>query len=154
MSKDNYCSVRSSSRPFWMLGLVVLLITTTAWAVAADDSGDAGDETSASLSALPSKESGKIVREGQKVKDLIGTFRISGDRANFYTLDGRRLGGLENLALERISVTTNDNQSLTWRVSGIITEYKGTNFILVSHAVVKSRGGDQGSSRSSGRGSR
>jgi hypothetical protein len=46
---------------------------------------------------------------------------------------------LENLALERINRELGQARgTLQWTVSGIVTEYRGNNYLLVTKAVVKS----------------
>lgn len=47
---------------------------------------------------------------------------------------------LENLNLERIARAITDNtEQLEWRVSGVLTEYGGANYLLVDRAILKSR---------------
>jgi hypothetical protein len=78
------------------------------------------------------------LREGTKVEKLTGHFKLTGDRVTFFTANSKqRIGGLENLALERIARTVNDSPTqLRWVVSGVITEYRGTNYLLVTHAML------------------
>jgi hypothetical protein len=88
-------------------------------------------------------------REGHKLVDEVGYFTLSGDRATFYTVEGGlRLGGLENLNLERVvqriddsSVASSPNQ-LRWQVNGIVTEYRGSNYLLVTRAILLSKPND------------
>jgi hypothetical protein len=81
------------------------------------------------------------VREGTELKDALGTFRLTGDRATFILADGSaRFGGLENLNLERVAnVIAGDPSPLEWVVSGVVTEYKGNNYLLVTRAILKSK---------------
>lgn len=94
---------------------------------------------------------GPRLREGTTLVDVPGYFRMLGDRATFYTADGKeRFGGLENLNLERISVAMDETpDQLEWIVSGVITEYKGSNHLLVTRAVLKTKaaGGERAGRR-------
>ncbi len=82
-------------------------------------------------------------REGSKLVDVPGQFKISGDRVAFYSLDGKsRFACLENLNSERIARIVGESpESLEWAVQGTITEYKSENYLLVTQAVIRSRGG-------------
>ena len=85
--------------------------------------------------------SDRPIREGTELVDQIGTFTAQGDRLIFVMAAGRhRLIGLENLNLERIgrALTGNPN-SVTWIVSGTVSEYRGSNYILVRRAMLKNR---------------
>jgi hypothetical protein len=80
-----------------------------------------------------------LLREGQSV-ELVGRLELSGDRATFFPIDKQPpLRVLENLALERVTrilgESTGEHQ---WLVSGVITEYRGANYLLISKAVQKS----------------
>jgi hypothetical protein len=78
-------------------------------------------------------------REGTKLIDQVGTFEFLGDRATFVpagSKDSFRV--LENLALERISrqqVDTRGQQE--WTISGVLTEFKGANYLLITKAVAR-----------------
>jgi hypothetical protein len=85
-------------------------------------------------------------REGTRLVNQLGRFKTTGDRLTFELAGSDRAYlGLENLALERIGRVLLDRQGqadqLQWEVSGEFTEYRGTNFLLVTHAVLKSRTG-------------
>jgi hypothetical protein len=92
----------------------------------------------AAADPLGGKNAGRI-REGAKLIDQVGSFKLTGDRLTFFTADGsRRFNCLENLNLERITQMVADSPDpLEWRVSGLVTEYRGANYLLISHAVVK-----------------
>jgi hypothetical protein len=87
----------------------------------------------------PSAKANWRMREGSDLVDQAGYFEISGDRIVFIVdPSGARLVGLENLGLERIANTlANDPGRLQWRVTGVVTEYRGTNFLLVSRAILR-----------------
>ena len=69
----------------------------------------------------------------------IGRFRTTGDRVAFYSQeDERQFPALENLALERIARAINESSDdLQWSVSGIVTEFRGQNYLLVTRAIRK-----------------
>jgi hypothetical protein len=81
------------------------------------------------------------VREGTELQDVLGTFRLTGDRATFYPADGTgKFGGLENQTLERVAtVIAADPASMEWLVTGTITEFRGNNYILVTRAILKAK---------------
>ena len=90
-----------------------------------------GDEEDAS-------ESQQRIREGTVVTDLIGQFKVAGEIATFtVTETGQRLGGLENLNLARITNVIRDDPTADWSVSGLVTEFRGSNYILISKAIRK-----------------
>jgi hypothetical protein len=76
------------------------------------------------------------LREGESV-DLAGRIELSGDRAIFYPQDSRvNLRVLENLALERIAEVLSESRGdRQWVITGVITEYRGANYILVTKAI-------------------
>jgi hypothetical protein len=81
------------------------------------------------------------VREGTELQDVLGTFRLTGDRATFYPAEGAgKFGGLENQTLERVAtVIAEDPATMEWLVTGTITEFKGNNYILVTRAILKAK---------------
>ena len=80
-------------------------------------------------------------REGSRLSGQMGYFKLAGDRVTFVSPDGKlKFDCLENLALERIARTIGDSpDQLEWSVSGLITECRGTNHLLVSVAVLKAK---------------
>jgi hypothetical protein len=90
------------------------------------------------------------LREGTRLIDVTGTFQsIGNDSVSFSpgaNKDSFRV--LENLALERISRTLDENRGpRQWIVSGLITEYRGSNYLLVTKAVIQLQEGDSATSR-------
>ncbi len=79
------------------------------------------------------------LREGMKFVDRVGALKETGGRIAFYP-DGEKqsLQLLENLALERVSRDL-DQPNRKWSVSGIVTEYRGANYLLLHRAVLKAR---------------
>jgi len=85
--------------------------------------------------------SGARLREGTKLQEQVGEFQKTTDRVNFYPKDGQgAIRVLENLAMERVARVLQDSPTpRLWSVSGVITEYRGENFLLITRAVLKAR---------------
>jgi len=81
------------------------------------------------------------IREGFKLDSELGEFREAGERITFYPSgDKTSFVAIENLALERVSRVLDENTSpRTWSVSGIVTEYRGGNYLIVTRASLKTR---------------
>jgi hypothetical protein len=82
------------------------------------------------------------MREGTRVIDVVGSFQTAGDRISFHP-DGKgeSYRVLENLALQRVDEYLGANRGTpTWTVSGVMTEFRGSNFLLVQKAVVRTLG--------------
>lgn len=83
----------------------------------------------------------RILREGAKLDDETGHFRLDGDGATFVNSKGLEFGGLANLNLERVvRVLKNaeEAENIRWIVSGQVTEFSDQNYLLISRAVYKS----------------
>ena len=81
------------------------------------------------------------IREGTTITDAMGYFVEDSAGAKFVTQEGHEFGGLQNLNLERVVrllKSTDDSQGLLWSVSGVVTEFSGRNYLLISRAVYKS----------------
>ena len=80
-------------------------------------------------------------REGSKLVDMTGQFKIPGDRAVFVSADGKsQFGCLENLNSERIARMVKESpETLEWKVQGTITEYRNENYVLITHAMIENR---------------
>jgi hypothetical protein len=85
--------------------------------------------------------------EGDELVDQAGQFSASGDRTVFLTADGKsRLIALENVTLNRIASTIDGNSApLQWIVSGKVTEYRGSNYLLLTRVQRKSEAATTGS---------
>lgn len=81
------------------------------------------------------------LREGTTLTDESGEFRDLGDRVVFRC--ERRTTEftvLENLTLERVTSALRENSdSRAWTVSGTVTEFRGSNYLLVTRAVLRSQ---------------
>ncbi len=80
-------------------------------------------------------------REGSRLVDQHGYFKVSNEHVTFISSDSKlRFDALENLAVERIARTIGDSpDQLEWSISGTITECRGSNYLLISQAVLKSK---------------
>lgn len=81
------------------------------------------------------------VREGTRLQDRLGSFKITGEGVTFFSTDGElRLSGLQNLAMERVARVLRESHSEPeWMVTGVVTEYEGGNYLLLQRAVLKTR---------------
>jgi hypothetical protein len=80
------------------------------------------------------------LREGTRLRDIAGRFRQSGDTLTFIDGENREITGLPNLNLERILrmlKTVEEPESISWSVSGTVTEFGARNYLLISRAVFK-----------------
>ena len=80
------------------------------------------------------------LREGTRLNESLGHFRLNGDVLTFIQDDNRELIGLANLNLERILrmlKTVDEPESVMWSVNGTVTEFSGRNYVLVTRAVYK-----------------
>ena len=81
------------------------------------------------------------IREGATLEAKLGEFREAGERIRFYPHDEKvSFVAIENLALERVSLVLDDTSGRTWRVSGVVTEYRGGNYLIVTRAALKTLG--------------
>ena len=80
------------------------------------------------------------LREGTKLIDVTGTFQSVGADSVSFLVNGNKESYrvLQNLALQRVSYSLEENRALRqWVVSGVITEYRGANFLLITKAVIQ-----------------
>jgi hypothetical protein len=89
------------------------------------------------------------LRENTRLVDVAGTFQaIGGDSVAFQPSGGKdSLRVLENLALERISRSLEDNRGSKWTVSGLVTEFRGSNYLLVTKAVTQQQQAEAAANR-------
>jgi hypothetical protein len=84
------------------------------------------------------------IREGTKWQNERGVFTLVGDRVTF-TARGQNFVALENLNLERIVRTIEENRTVTdadtleWNVDATVTEFRGANFVYVTRSVLVAR---------------
>lgn len=118
------------SPAFWVIALALLVASV---ANIAANRGILSDSSSWAEEGNAATLAGISVREGSVLPDLMGTFRIAGDRVQFIDHDGNRtFRCLENLMLQRVHQVIGDEPNETsWIVNGRVTEYRGENFLLV-----------------------
>ena len=89
--------------------------------------------------AAPIRQPAYRLREGTEVVDQLGRFQIAGDRVVFVAEPAnQRFVALENLNLERIARSVADRPAESqWKVSGTVSEFRGTNFILIRRATLR-----------------
>ena len=91
---------------------------------------------------LDGPRNGERQREGTRLIDVAGRFDLAGDRVTFHPASEKEhYKLLENLALERVGQVLSESRARhEWTVSGVLTEYRGTNYLLLQKAVIKSAG--------------
>jgi hypothetical protein len=107
--------------------------------------GPAADATSGKNAVAPGAPQVTLIREGSYVVDRTGrlTRSADGQTSEFtYDADGKALKDppmiiLPNLTLMRMeNAVTGSSRDVRFRVTGMVTEYKGRNYILLEKAVV------------------
>lgn len=94
-------------------------------------------------SGSASRKNQPIYREGTKIVNQLGFFNEASESISFnFEVDGKTvsLRALENLALERVANELLNNSTAEpprWSVSGRLTEFRGSNYILVQRAILK-----------------
>lgn len=78
-------------------------------------------------------------REGTKLTEVSGRFEFAGDRVTFHPANEREhYRVLENLALERVGQVLGETRAKhEWTISGVLTEYRGVNYLLLQKAVIR-----------------
>lgn len=104
---------------------------------------------SGSVGGVQAAQGGVVAREGTRLVGASGSFSRAGDRLIFHAAEtGRSFIGLENLSLERVARQSRDDLAgQLWSVTGTVTEFQGSNYVLVSRVVLKDRGGSAANSR-------
>ena len=138
----------TSGREVWTVTIVALALLV----LRADQAGELcgadvpaagqqGDAVQVDGDSSWSEETGQfLLREGSKLDKVLGKFQTVGGRMQFRLQDRNvRLTVLENLASERVSRALGESRSQrTWEVSGVITEFRDSNYLLVTRAVRRS----------------
>ncbi|PQO29380.1 hypothetical protein DTL21_25275 [Bremerella cremea] len=84
------------------------------------------------------------LREGAEIVDQIGSFEWIGDRLSFSPEEGDHVFKiLENRMMERVVQTQETSTGkLVWVVTGTITEYRGSNYLLMKHVILDGKRND------------
>jgi hypothetical protein len=111
----------------------------------------AGSSDIGAITAQPNgKKPAERLREGTRLIDVSGSFvSLGADSVTFAPTGGKdAYRVLENLALQRVSQQLDENRGpRQWTVSGLITEFRGSNYLLVTKAVVQLQDGDSAADR-------
>jgi hypothetical protein len=126
------CGLAALAAAAWLANLPL--------AKAAEDApaAPATDAKARSTFQPSASKAGQRAREGSLVSDETGSFEFVGERIIFVPGGGREsLRVLENLALERIVRELGDaRDQRNWVISGVLTEFKGANYLLVTKAML------------------
>ena len=125
------------SAAFWMVVAIAVVATLVNLG---SSRGWMDSSASWAQEKLPSEEPGEKThfREGTELVDLVGKFRIVGDRVHFIesSTNRRSFRCLENLALQRVyQAIRDDDREKSWIVQGKVTEYLNENFFLLARVV-------------------
>jgi hypothetical protein len=97
------------------------------------------EEQNANSDAPKSAAATARYHEGDELVEQSGRFKRNGDQLVFCTSAGdSQLVVLQNRTLDRVANDLVGNASLIWTVSGKITEYRGSNYLLLTRAQHKS----------------
>jgi hypothetical protein len=90
-------------------------------------------------------KSAERLRENTRLVDVTGVFQSVGADSVTFSPTGSKEAYrlLQNLALERLSRTLEENRgSRPGMASGIITEFRGSNYLLITKAIFQSQDGE------------
>jgi len=141
----------------WRIGVLVALLVAALVPLALVTTSDARAQTpptrrtsrqlAGDITRVSPPQVGSIAREGTELTEHHGQFKANGGRWVFHSIDGTlHLTVLENLALERVTRMNNESdRALDWVIEGVVTEFQGDNFLLLTQARVKNRPPRRGS---------
>ncbi len=122
---------------FWVVG--GLLLVTAIVNVHAIPVASQSHASNASAIATPLDQSvlKATQREGTTLTNVRGHFENSGDRIRFVNVhSGTTYVCLENLPLQQIMQSTSKSiTSNEWIIRGHLTEFDGTNFLLIDRSI-------------------
>jgi hypothetical protein len=105
----------------------------------------APDRTTGAAAVAPGAEQMPVIREGSYIVDRTGRLTKSADGQQFefnFESDGRAMKDppvviIPNLKLMAMENAVNgSNRDLKFRITGMVTEYKGRNYVLLEKVVV------------------
>jgi len=105
---------------------------------------------SSAAANAPAAKQVERLREGTRLTEVVGSFVAVGSDSITFSPAGSKdsYRVLENLNLQRISLQLDANRGQRqWVVSGLITEFRGANYLLVTKAAVQLQEGDTASGR-------
>jgi hypothetical protein len=152
MSSIKTC--RATTRILAAASLAVLVLSLSVFAGEPDSTQSPEYRPAPGAPAASGQASGtkptERLREGTRLIDVPGSFVSLGpDSVTFAPTGGKdAYRVLENLALQRVCLQLDDNRGpRQWVVSGLITEFRGSNYLLVTKAVVQLQDGDSPTNR-------
>lgn len=99
---------------------------SVSWLIA----GDALDSPAAASAATT-----QLRREGTQLRDEPGRMIAAGGQITFRAADGASYISLQNLNLQRVgAIILGSPDSVEWLISGTVTEYQGSNYLLITRA--------------------
>ena len=110
------------------------------------------DKTSGKAAIAPAATTQQLRREGDWIRDKVGRLTKGSDGQSWeftFDSDGRTMQDppvviLPNLKLMQMeNAVTGSNRDLKFRITGMVTEYKSRNYILLEKAMVESDTGNQ-----------
>lgn len=124
-----------------LLPCLIIAATTVATVIPGVHGDGPARLTDQAQSAREQKERRNRLREGAEIVDAVGSFEWIGDRLSFVSEDSdSALRILENRMMERVVVTLEGSTGeLVWTVNGDVTEYRGSNYLLMSHVKLKGK---------------
>jgi hypothetical protein len=124
----------------WLTLVVTCSLGATAAERRSPAENAAGSAPAASEPARQEAAADERLREGGVLTHVLGTFQVVGDRITFAPDDRQAaLPVLENLALERVAGMLESAAGRVWSVNGMVTEFRGRNYLLLERAVVRAR---------------
>ncbi|MBX3411285.1 MAG: hypothetical protein KF708_01105 [Pirellulales bacterium] len=124
-----------------LLGRAALAVAGTMTTTAAASSSQGADLRKRETAATVDEQQRLLerYREGMQLDDEQGEFlRLAGRWVFRCQSSGARFSVLENLCLERVAEQVADSPDATnWTASGLITEFRGARYLLLSRAVQK-----------------
>ncbi len=124
-----------------LLGAGLLGVGILGWTTLGHARGEEDWERRAGSAQASGAPKPRLLREGTVLSQVPGRFRTGGQRITFVPASSElpAMTVLENLLLSRISDARSLASGRDWIVSGVVTRYRGQNYLLLSHAVAKSR---------------
>ena len=128
---NRFFTANFRSPEFWVIAIALVVASV---ANIAANRGILSESSSWAEENHAATGAGTFIREGAILPDLMGTFRIVGERMHFVEQDSsnRAFRCLENLMLQRVHQVIGDEPNETaWIVNGKVTEFRGENFLLI-----------------------
>ena len=110
------------------------------------------DKTTGKAAIAPAATTQQLRREGDWIRDKVGRLTKGSDGQSWeftFDADGRSMQDppvviLPNLKLMQMeNAVSGSNRDLKFRITGMVTEYKGRNYVLLEKAMVESDTGNQ-----------